>query len=513
MRSGEKFTNKKVAFNTIVSILAKIINILIFIFVHQLLIKRIPVEEYSILAVVNSIMAILYISRFAVSGGILRFLGDAYYKSDLLVFMQRLSSYVVVIVFSSLLLLGFSLLLLKNIDILIIVPQEYIQTTRNIFILLVVSFIYNLLLTPFESGLFIKQRFVIMSTMELLNSIIKIIFIFTLFNLFEIKIIYYVIGNVLGDFIIFTLRMIISKRIMKECVFKVKYIRLEFIKEQLVFGGWLLLSRISVTIYRNMNPIVLNHFSTPYQVAIYYVGSLFRMQFEKLRPAFLRPFYPILSAYNALEEKHKSKKIILIFGKYYSWFYIFLAIPIILLRHNFIDIYVDTKFPEATMIILLLMLEPLTTLGANLLHTLGQIRMELRKVTIVISITQAINLVITIIFVAVFNYGALGAASARLISNLLIAPFFQIPLFLFLARITFREYIIETVIPWLVPMLLPVTVYYLWLYKIKIQGWSSFVGISVIIDFLFFVGCLLFMGSDEKLFLSKIVHMKLKKKL
>ena len=70
------------AINSASSVLAKIVNMTVLLWVYQYLLKRIPAEEFAVLPVVTAIMvfAPLFFSFF--TGGISRYVVEAYAKGD-----------------------------------------------------------------------------------------------------------------------------------------------------------------------------------------------------------------------------------------------------------------------------------------------------------------------------------------------------------------------------------------------------------------------------------------------
>jgi len=216
------------------------------------------------------------------------------------------------------------------------------------------------------------------------------------------------------------------------------------------FGLWNLLSRAGKKIRLAADPILLNLFTTPMDVSIFYIGALFSDHFSTIITLLIGPFQPPLIAMYAKKEFQRMEILFYRLNKYLMWLGLFFITPIIFFRKQIIVLYIGDSFVEAAKVMGLLFLPSLVNLSLRFVWILAPAMGQIKNLSIMTFVSQILNLLLTIILLKYFHLGATGSALATCIVGFAVI-LFMLPHSLHLINGRFSRWAKQTFIPGILP--------------------------------------------------------------
>ncbi|HEX9859070.1 MAG TPA: hypothetical protein VGA75_12000, partial [Paracoccaceae bacterium] len=177
-------SKRLVVINSASSVVARVINFAMLLWVYQYLLRRLPAEEFAVLPVVSSLMvfAPLFFSFFI--GGISRYTIDAYAKGDFVEVRRIVSSlFPILLLVSALFLLG-GLFFAANIEKVFNIAPQMVGDARIMMGLLITSFALEMTIIPFKTAYAVRQRYLELSLLEIMRDLLRaallVIFLLTI---------------------------------------------------------------------------------------------------------------------------------------------------------------------------------------------------------------------------------------------------------------------------------------------------------------------------------------------
>lgn len=511
---SEKFeiSKKMLMINSISGILYKVVNLSVLVWLQAYLLKKISTDEYSIYPVVMSITIFIFMIRLVFSSGTSRFAVNAYARGEFERVTQITSTMFVVVFCVGMVILALGLLFAFNIEKLLSIQPEMVFQARLMMAMMVVSFVTQLIFSPFEAGLYIKQKFVFQNMVLVMEGFLRIALLFLFLFGISTRVIWVVVATEVSTLIGFTIRIAISRRLVPDLKFKVKQVNMNLSKELMSFGSWNLVGQIAYRIKMSADPIILNKFATPLDVTCFHLGSLFQKHIHQFIQIMTQPLVPVVTAMHATGDKVRLGNTFLRYGRYYTWTFLFFSVPLMIFRYEFIDLYVGEQFKLAGIVILLLLTESVLSLGAFMLYTIAVATGRMKELAIRNLIIQLSNLGLTLYLVWGLKMGAYGSALSTFITHMIGGPLFEIPLALNIAQIKFKRYFLETVIPGNIPAIITVGLLFGLRYIKSPASWLELIFFSAIGCFCYVLVLFFFLQTNDKRDVAKMLtKLKLKK--
>ena len=349
-------SKRLVVINSASSVLAKIINMTVLLWVYQYLLKRIPAEEFAVLPVVTAVMvfAPLFFSFF--TSGISRYVIEAYAKGDFDRVTRIVSSIFPPLSLCAFVFLIAGMVFAVNIEQILNIAPQMTESAKIMMALLVVSFAFQMIALPFGVGFHIRQRFVELNFLGIGRDLIRILLVFTFLIGIGPQVVWVVVATFVSE-IIYTIVMVTQSRLM---VAELRFRPTSFEKSQALelmgFGLWTTLGQLGSVMYTNGATIVLNLYGTAVDVTSYHIGSTFFRQLESMIGLASQPLQPVVTAMHALEDRHRLGRTVFRGGRYALWVAMSVATPLLIYADTFIELYLGPEYSSASMVIVLFMI-------------------------------------------------------------------------------------------------------------------------------------------------------------
>ena len=446
--------NKKlIAIGTASNLATKVLNITVLVWLNQYLLRKIGADEYSLYPVTVALMAFGPILTTLLNSGLGRYAVSAYAKDDEEEVTTLVSTMFPPLVGIGVLVTLAGVIVAWQVDRILSIKPEQVSEVRWMVGLMFATLAIRFPLAPFSTGMFMRQRYDLDNLISVGCDLLRIGLLLALITACGPRIVWVVLAMSIADWTRLLIRNTISRRFVPALRFRMSSIEWSRAREILAFGSWSLLGKAADTIRTSADPLILNRWAGSFEVSCFYIGSMVASQIASTSGIVLTPLQPALIAMDATQDEKRLRSTFLRSGRYGLWAAMLIAAPLIVFHREVITLYVGSTFAKAgTVMVMMLMLLPIAFAGV-LSPNLAFAKAKVRRMAINDTITQVANLLLTLFLVGGMKWGAVGSATATLITNGLGGVFLYWPLGLRLADVSLRRWLKETLLPGLIPAL------------------------------------------------------------
>lgn len=389
------------------------------------------------------------------SGGIPRYVTEAYATNDMSRISGIVSTMFPLLCIAAVLLLGIGGLLASQINMVINVKPEFVDQARFMLMMIVAIEALRLPIRAFSSGFFATQRLVLLNLISVSCEIFRIALLITLLTTTTPSITYVVISTVVASTLEMTIILFVSRALLPAQRFMPALFNRSIVKEMIHFGGWSSVYGISGMLRKSSDPIILNRLASPLDVACFNLGALIPNRLEGItNQSFLGAILPHIISLNANSQHKQIKSIYLRIGRYALWGMLLVCTPLIVFHDQIVRLYVGDTFAQAGYVLVLLV-ACYPMIYGNILYTvLANAKSQMKSLAIREFLATLLNISLTILFVWYFNMGALGSASATFICYGLGSILIYWPFGKSMANATWHEIFHDILIPGLPPFII-----------------------------------------------------------
>lgn len=451
--TGFKLDRKLLVINSVSGIVAKVIHLTVLVWLQQYLLARISTDEYALYPVIMAIMVFVYMVRIVFTSGLSRFTTEAFARKDDEEITRISSSMFVVTVGIAALLLAAGGVAAWFGDHILNVSAAHALDARLMMGIAVVSIVVQVAASPFEVGLYARQRFVAINVIEVLTVALRIVLLFTLLFGVSTRVIWVSVATETATVCGVLARVVLSRRAIPAIRFRLSAVNRSTAGRVGSFGSWTLLGQVAYRIVTSADPIILNRLATPLDVTCFHLGNLLNTHLHSFIQTMAQPLVPAVTSLHAVGDHRRVAAAYLRYGRYYPWAFLMAAVPVVVFRRELVTLYVGADYLMAAIVILILLTESVLCLSNFMLYTLAVARGEMKSLAVRTVIMQVLNLGLTLYLVGVQHMGAVGSALSTFIIHQIGGAIFEIPLGLRLARVPFRQWVAESVAPGYIPAL------------------------------------------------------------
>lgn len=476
MNSRILISKKLVFINSASSIVTRLFSVTVLIWVQQYLLKRISVEEYSLLPVIYSMIIFLPFFTMILTSGVKRYVLEAYVNNEDERITQIVSTMFPLFCLGSIFLISVGGTMAWNIDVILRIEPKYVDDARLMLIMVISLAALRVPMEAFSSGLYVQQRFVLQNLIKISSEVFRMTLLFTLLLGVSVSIISVVVATVAAGVVEIVALFIVSRRLVPSQ----RYDRSQFcwsvVKELTKFGGWSSLYGFSGMIRKFADPIILNRFSTSLDVTCFHLGSLVPNRLEVMvNQSFVGSVSPVVVGLHAENQDEKLKRVYLRLGRFALWGVLIVIAPFLVHYEQIVTLYVgETYFSAGMVMFLLLACYPIVY--GNILHTsLANAKKLMRSLAIRETVSAVVNILLTLLLVGYYQMGAIGAATATFIvyglgSILLFWPFGKS-----MVGATWAEVWGEILLPGLMPFFSALLVMIAFVMFYPVETWTGIV--------------------------------------
>ena len=434
-----------------------VLQLSVMVWVHQHLLRRISPEEYSLLPLLTSLIVIFPVFAALLTSGIARYVTEAAAREDEDTVVKIVSSVFPLLVGMAVLVCIAGVVMMVFLGSIVRISPERLNEARLMFGLLLVRFAVTLPTAPLSVGFFVRQRFCLSNVIDLLAECLRVGLLLVLLTFFGVRVLWVVVASASVQVLTVLIRMAVSLHLLPILRLDRSKFCWRTAREIASFGGWISLAQIGGMIYRAADPILLNWFATPVDIAAFSVGALPQHHLQPLVMTVSAPLSPAFVAMHARGHSEGLTRAFCRLGRYVVWFLGMFTVALLLFRHEFFQLYLAEKwslYRDAGTVTALLLSR--LVLGYSVASGLNKVAVATGRIRTYVCISfgsQLLNLGLTLFFLGVCGFGAIGSAMATFVTGLLSFPLY-LALALRLLGLPLQEYVNRVLVPGFKPILL-----------------------------------------------------------
>jgi O-antigen/teichoic acid export membrane protein len=451
---GVRISKRLALTNSAASAAGMLLNAAVTFWLQQYLLRRIGAEEYSLISVLSAVMVFLPLVTAVLTSGIGRYIVEAYAEGDEERVTQIVSTMFPILFLVSILVSILAFFAVRYVYVIVKIESAQVQPARIMLSVMMFSFILRLVLSPFASGLYVRQRFVLQNVINFCITLFKGALLLFLLLAVSTSVVWVIVAQTTGDLIGFCIIVSLSRRMVPSLSYRRGKFRWNLVRSLVSFGGWNAIGQIGGMIRSAADPLILNRLATPVDVASFNLGAQADRMIRHLISTALHPVQPQMTAMYAKNRDDMLSAAFLRLGRFAMWASMLMIVPLIVFRQEFFQVYLRERFqtyvPATVVMPLLLSYLPI----AYSITGLDQIVVATAKnrgYMVFTSLSQLLNLILTFFFVATLHMGAVGSALATFCAGAAVTLFAFFPLAMKLTKLKVREYLRRTLLPGIAP--------------------------------------------------------------
>jgi O-antigen/teichoic acid export membrane protein len=482
-------SKKLVIINSASSAVVLVLNLTVLIWLQQYLLKRISPDEYALLPLVMAVMAFGPLLSIVLTGGLGRYITVAYARGDDDEITRICSTMFPLLLAGGGAVLSIGWFAAWHIDSLLKINPEYLGDARLMMVLLVFSAAIRLPLAAFGSGFIVRQKLMLQDMIDVGCQLVRIALLFTLLFVFGAKVMWVTVALVVSELLSLFISTPISVRLVPAQQFKAGIFSTTVARELMGYGLWGFIDRAAESIKQAMDPIILNRYSTSYDVSIFHLGGIVPRQLKQILVPFSRPFIPVLAALHATNDRVRLRSIYLRVARYHCWVLALFVVPGVVLKDEIFILYLGEQYLAAANVMAVLLvvtgLSGFNALGPAIVMACGDMRGIAQRMLLL----QSVNFGLVLTLVAYLRVGAIGSAVAALITSIVVEVFVLWPYCRKVAGVSASSWVHEVVLPTVLPTLVMIGACVLmknifiansWIVVIGIGAVSAILGVAII---------------------------------
>jgi O-antigen/teichoic acid export membrane protein len=446
-----EISKKLLLINSASSIVAKVVNVSVLVWLYRHLLLRIGPDEYSLLPVLTGVIVLLPMLTSVLTAGLGRYVLSAYAKGDERGVTQITSTMFVPLMGMGIVLMAGGLLFSWQVHNILVVPRGRETDAQIMMALLVFSAALRPPLAAFSVGLYVRQKFVLQDIIKVCSDVVRLSLLFVLLLGVSTRVLWVVVASVTGEVFGAIAILIVSQRLVPALKFRASEIRWELMRELVSFGGWNFLAVLAYRLRQMSMPLILNRLGTSTDVTVFNIGNMGRRQIDQWSYVAAAPLYPVVTGMHAMGAKDRIRKLYLRGGRITLWVTLAVAVPAMIYARELMLLYVGEKYISTALIMVLSLAGIPISHGASMVWQVAHATGQVRPVGVRNLASQLTTIGVTLYVVGVAGKGAVGAAFTALIVGSVATVTLVWPLGLKLADVSFKAWMRQTVAPGLAP--------------------------------------------------------------
>ncbi|HED66110.1 MAG TPA: hypothetical protein ENJ09_11215 [Planctomycetes bacterium] len=476
MSPGVEISKKLVLINSASTLVRRALSITVLFWMHQYLLKRIPIEEYALLPVLMGVIAFTPLLSTLLAGGLGRYMTEAYARHDERRVTEICSTMTPLLVGAALLLACCGALFTWKIDAVLDIAPDQVENARRLFTLLLIGAVVRVAVAPFLLGFYIRQKLVQRDLIGFGVELVRIAILFVLLTQFEARILWVVVASLTANLLEMGIVFVRSRALLPALRFRMAAMRRDVLGPVLSYGSWTILGQLSWMLREMMDPIILNKMAGPSDVATFSLGSQVDRQLRRTLAGATAVTQQAATAMVATDQGERLRGTWLRLSRYSLWTLLGAAAPLVVYRVEFFQLYLGealAKTPKAPVVLAILLSRYLVLFPNAGTGILTMAKAEMRPAALRGIALELSNLALTLVLVGVFSMGSVGSALATTIVCAVGHPLLLWPLGLRFSGASLSLWWRTSIRPGLVPMLVALPVWlaiHVWLAPTTIVG-------------------------------------------
>ena len=401
--SDTSYNDKRIAKNTILLYFRMIITMIVGLFTSRILLQALGIVDYGIYNVVGGFVAIFTMISGSLTSAISRFITFELGKGDIEKLKRVFSTSIIVQV-------GLSVLVLLVAETLglwflynkMIIPDERVDAAFWVFQLSVLSFIINLLSTPYNSCIISHERMDAFAYISIYEVVCKLIICYAVIHSPIDKLVFYAILLFCVGISVRCVYTWYCKKHFEECTYRFTFDK-NLIKNMFGFAGWNFIGSAGWVLRAEGGTVLFNLFGGPAANAANGIACALGGAVTGFVANFTTAFNPQITKDYAAQ-KYLELNRLLIYGSKISFFMMFfMGLPVMLNTHFILHLWLGDVPEHSTELVRLIILFSLSETISTPLITAKLATGNIRNYQLIVGGVQLLSLPLAYV---VLKFGA-----------------------------------------------------------------------------------------------------------
>ena len=444
MGAGVQVSKKVLLISSASNVVRRLLGISVLFWMHRKLLEDIPLEEYKLLPVLMAVIGLTPILTTVLSGGLGRYLTEAYAKGDERRVTEIVSSMSPFLWAAAGALLAVGLVFAWNIDTFVgIDDPARVDTARQMFAVLLVGAVVRVAVAPYVLGFFIRQKFVQRDLIGTSAELLRMLILVVLLTQVSTDVRWVAVAAVSSGLIEITAVFVLSRRLIPALAFRASAVRRETLGPVLSYGSWTILGQLSTIIREVADPLILNTYSSAAQVTAFHTGATADRQLRRTIFSATSIAQPAATSMVATGQLDRLRNAWFRMSRYTLWLMMAATLPLIVFRAEFFQLWLPetaADIPEAQWVLALLLARYIAIFPNATTGMVTMAKAQMRPAATRALALELGNLALTLTLVAGFGMGAMGAALSTFTISIIGYPLLIWTLGLRMVETTFRRW-------------------------------------------------------------------------
>lgn len=340
-------TANRVALNTVVQYVQLIVNVIIGLYTVRVILNALGASDYGIYDLIGGVVSLLSFISTSLSQTSMRFLsvslgeGDNRKTGHTFSVCFWLHLYIALFLSALLFLLSFFLF-----DGFLIIPTERIQTARLLYYFMVFGLFLQISVTPFSAIIAAHERFVFISCVQILDSLLKLVIALIIVSTSADKLLLYGILMV-GVTVFNVFCYVLFSSLQYHEKISVRRAGISEMKDVTGFAGWTLLDVLGSVATRQGYAILLNTFFGTVVNAVFALARQIEGHMYTISASVINTMKPQIMKSQGAGETSRMFRLSLTAGKFGFSMMSLVAIPLLVMMPEVLDLWLQ-DVPEGT---------------------------------------------------------------------------------------------------------------------------------------------------------------------
>jgi O-antigen/teichoic acid export membrane protein len=504
-------TSKRLILNTGLNMLTHIITALIGFCLIKFFLAQLGELKYGIWVLVASIFRYRMMMTMGLNSAINRYVPVYLAQANSIGIQKIVSTSFFFLVSVGLILCLLSIYISYNFGEWFEVPPEFITTASRLVLIIGFSFALVMPLQLASAVLSGIQRYDIINTITLIVLISRtVLLVLLLYSGYSLLVMGYIFGG--SEILIRILQFVFSRKLLPQASISYRHIDLKLLREMMGYGVNTILYTMGALILYKASDIVIGIFLGTEQISYFSIATAAALLLAEFTQVFSSAVKPAISDLDARSDHQKVRDLSFLTQKYTLLLLIPACSFFVFMGRNFLSVWVGDRISDVTVLDTMATIMAVFTIGhafrlaqhSNFIVLVG--RGEHKIFGIFSLSTAAFFVVISVIFLRVFNMGIVSIAWANFIP-IMITSGILLPLYFnHKMKITVYESIDQVWLPAIKGTLPGVSVILIWHYFASPESWLHLVAVSAVSVVTVFAGSWLFSISpvEKKRILATI---------
>ena len=251
-------TSKQMAINMVAAIVSFLIGTGINFVLAPYLVKELGSETYGFIGLANNFVQYATIVTSALNSMSGRFISIEYSKGNIDKASRYFSSVLVADLIIAGVLLLVSSIITFNIEFILNVPENLVDSVKILFALTFATFIISVITAIFTTAAFVKNKLYINSLRDIASNTLKLLLVVILFSFFPAKVYFLAMASLASGIFLLLTNIKVKNKILPEVKMNFNLFSFKLVKVLISAGIWSSIGYLSTALNRGLDLLICN---------------------------------------------------------------------------------------------------------------------------------------------------------------------------------------------------------------------------------------------------------------